>query len=477
MALRGRFPVALIPQRLMGVFAWEFAKTEAIAASGNKRLQRLVTALPDRDDADSANDIYAGSFEFAGIRMDGSPDSIFERAKSAPAFLKILREFGWLKRFSRNPKHLHACFVARMLTAWRGVSPNCGSFKDELARLELFTHHLPHIANPLDTAGQLPFVLAILLQVKNLKQARTPGADETIIKALAMAHAALVLDDMEGLGAEASLLLETHLPSRILADGGHVTGDQSKLLEIARAIASLEQAQRFRFGPQTRTSIDRLMQFLKMLQSGDGKFAFIADSAENKHAALCFSGEQHLSFAPQSGFARLTQGKSFLIIDRKLSADFSIHGRHLMLFSGFQTGADEVTQHQFRLQVADTGSFFDAPGSPNSRRIFMAASGHDIRIEDQLSESTSAQWLKISLSEVIKATVTRGAATAMLLMPDRTVWQITVRGAKFVVEPEGHDLFLKVGAGPPTTVNWSIKKLAKPATTGKTRDNMPDLPF
>lgn len=477
MALRGRFPVATTPQWLAGAFAWGFPGTGAAGHFNGKRLQSLGAAAPETGDIETANDIYSGSFELADSKIQASPDSIFEKAKAAPAFQKELQEFEWLKHFCVNPKHLHACFVGRALTAWCEISPSKGSVGSELARLALLTRLLPEIAKPLDANGQQPFVTALLLQVKNLKRTRIRTSDETITKALALAHAALVLDDANGLGAEASLLLETQLPLRILPDGGHVTGDQSKLLEIACAISTLEQSHGFRCGPQTRSSVDRLMQFLKMLKRGDNTFAFIPGTRDVSRLLQTFSGDQHLGLAPHSGFARLAQGKSVLIVDKALNADFSIHGRHLMVFSEFQSAAVVTARYHINLQTIAAGSFFEALGSRNSRRIFMAASGHDIRFEDQLPENTEARWLKISISETIKTTVTRDAATAMLVMPDHTVWQIMVRGARFIVEPEGHELYLKADAGPAATINWSIKKLAKPPATTKTRDNMPDLPF
>lgn len=129
-------------------------------------------------------------------------------------------------------------------------------------------------------------------------------------------------------------------------------------------------------------------------------------------------------------------------------------------------------------------SYAARTGLVHRRDLFLAANGHDLRGEDHLAreEGQGGDWpdlgfsIRFHLAPGIRTTLDRPGNAVTLVLPDRTVWQFSVRGG----EPHLEDsIFLATGGAPeacrqivvrgrvgrPDRINWAFKKLA--ATTAK----------
>lgn len=127
-------------------------------------------------------------------------------------------------------------------------------------------------------------------------------------------------------------------------------------------------------------------------------------------------------------------------------------------------------------------TFVARTGLIHRRDLFLAANGHDLRGEDQLAreEGQGGDWpdlgfsIRFHLAPGSRATLDRPGNAVTLVLPDRAVWQFSVRGG----EPHLEDsIFLATGGAPetckqivirgrvgrPDRINWAFKKLAVPA--------------
>jgi len=140
---------------------------------------------------------------------------------------------------------------------------------------------------------------------------------------------------------------------------------------------------------------------------------------------------------------------------------------------------------------SDLGSMIDAghnayeraAGFVHQRRIFLSATGDDLRGEDSFpcvrssaGAAETAFAIRFHLHPAVKATLAMDGASVVLLLPNRSGWKLSARGAAIRLE---ESICLWGRAGPRKTtqillagtvggpVNWAFKRIRKnPAAAG-----------
>ncbi len=153
----------------------------------------------------------------------------------------------------------------------------------------------------------------------------------------------------------------------------------------------------------------------------------------------------------------------------------------------------------------DSGTVFDGRhdgylrthGLVHERRLWLASDGHDLRGEDRFtgpqntaekSEDTSFA-IRFHLHPAVKATISQDGSSVMLLLPDRSGWRFTAKGARLALDESVYlvdrptpqrslQIVLSGFAARGHMINWAFKKITrrrKPAAPRETTQQLPLL--
>ena len=193
-----------------------------------------------------------------------------------------------------------------------------------------------------------------------------------------LVYAGLGLLDGEralGLGLE---LLHRQLAEEILPDGGHVARNPALHLQVLRELIAIRAALRaaqMEVPHELVTAIERMVPALKLFRHGDGGLALFngghEGSALEMEAALTLAEARGrvLRRLPQTGYERVTAGRSLLLVDvgapplrpfdatahaGLLGFEFSV-GRERLIVN---CGAGPADDPDWRMALASTAAFF-----------------------------------------------------------------------------------------------------------------------
>jgi uncharacterized heparinase superfamily protein len=156
------------------------------------------------------------------------------------------------------------------------------------------------------------------------------------------------------------------------------------------------------------------------------------------------------------------------------------------------------------LRSSDAGTAFDgrhdgfarAFGLIHERRLWLASDGEDLRGEDKFAgvdgfddktEDTSFA-IRFHLHPSVKATISQDGSSIMLLLPDRSGWRFTTKGARLALDESIYlvdrpapqrslQIVLSGFAARDQVVNWAFKKITGRRKPSKPRQNAPELPL
>lgn len=280
------------------------------------------------------------------------------------------------------------------------------------------------------------------------------------------------------------------------------------------------------------SAIERMAPALRSLRHGDGGLALFNGTKEELanlvELVLTQAGRSGRapSALPNGGFQRLQAGKTVLIadcgppapprLDRSahagtLSFELSVGRDRMIVNCGAAPGASEGWQDAVRataahstLAIADTSSselkpgglgrrptkvgaqrqesagahWLDAHhdgylvpfGAVHHRRLYLAASGEDIRGEDQIEAATPQPFVvRFHLHPGVDASLQQDGGGVLLRLPSGSGWRLIAEGAKLGLEesvylggPEprrSEQVVLTAYADGPQLVKWGISKL------------------
>lgn len=235
--------------------------------------------------------------------------------------------------------------------------------------------------------------------------------------------------------------------------------------------------------------------------------------------------------APQSGFQRLQAGRTLVLADAgrppaagydrhahagTLSFEMSIGRERLIVNCGAHPGDDawreaqRTTAAHSTMLVGDTNSselsrdgplgrrpdmvtcrrdesdgniWLDAShdgyqptfGAVHHRRLYLAASGDDLRGEDRLEGSRPCGFtLRFHLHPGVQANLAQSGNAVLLRLPKGDGWRLTARGAALALEPSvylgvqgetrrSQQIVLQGNHEPAeTTIKWALQRETKP---------------
>lgn len=170
------------------------------------------------------------------------------------------------------------------------------------------------------------FLDSVVRQVRHLSRA-LPGLHSGLpllyaIKGLA--YGGLTLEGRENYLEHALHMLDEQIDKQILSDGGHISRNPQKLLEVVRILIDIRAALRQGGYPsiaKIQHGLDRAVPALRFFRHGDGGFALfngtqtnMADTIKNT-VMQAGSKARTLNSLPHSGYERIAMGRTLLLAD------------------------------------------------------------------------------------------------------------------------------------------------------------------
>lgn len=437
----------------------------------------------------------------------------------------------WIARHSNHPRE----------ASFAGV---------RAARLGNIAKAAPFLLQGSGQTFREPFLRQMARQAASLAKDHAGPAGRLPI-AMALVHAVTVFDGLAAIRAHAWERLEHELGRDILPDGGHASRDPAALARLLLELLPLRSALsegRQPIPKKFNAAIERMLPMARFFCHGDEGLAIFQGAASpmiREMRALLEADQTRgrpLTLAPHAGYCRLAQGQALVIADAgadklcsgPLAFEFSDGAHRIVVNCGLPPGgapdwshaACGVSAHStadFERDCAAAGIARFLPwlkpaphpaertashqASPlgalfrgrnhmadvdHARDLFLAASGGDLRGEDRLASQPGAApltfALRFHLHPAVKATVSKDGASITLMLPNKSGWRFSSRGAAMTLEdsvylagqPEprrSHQIVLRGIADPAAKVNWAFKRLEKRASKGAEDKPAPELPF
>ncbi|HWG07105.1 MAG TPA: heparinase II/III family protein [Beijerinckiaceae bacterium] len=375
--------------------------------------ERLLIAPQDIRTADPtvADDIYAGYFAFAGKVIDAHGRSPCEIEGAAVGWQAALSSFGWLRHLRAAGTALARANARVLVDDWmslKGRPSQDVAWQVDVAarRLLSWLSQSPLILEGADRAFYRRFMKSLGRHAAFLTAALGDGlAGETqLIAVVALAELGLCAEGMAKLQRRATRLLADELSRQILPDGGHISRNPQKLLDLLLDLLPLRQAFAARAvaPPQILlNAIDRMLPMLRLFRHGDGSLALFngmgVTAPDTLATILAYDDSRAVALAnaPYTGYQRGAAGASVFVIDSgtppapafsteahagTLSFEFSIENQRIIVNCGAcgqprtaMRRAGRVTAAHSTLVVSDVSS---------SR--FAAKEGIERWLEDQI---------------------------------------------------------------------------------------------
>lgn len=314
-------------------------------------------------------------------------------------------------------------------------------------------------------------------------------------------------------------LLDLEIKRQILSDGGHISRSPSQLLEATKIlldIKSLFSQTDYACPDSVQHAIDRAIPTLKFFRHGDNRLALFNGGQIEKLDTLNLVFKRANNRAkickqlPDIGFARISQGKTLLIMDTgtpppspidktahvaPLSIELS-HGKDRIFTNcgthpldpqwqdmlrstaahntlvlddrnaceikesghlGRRTGLKEVSyenmQGSILLQAAHDG-YRALNGFLHKRRVFITEDGLDIRGEEIIIRDIDTgvvckgATVRFHLHPRVNVSILKGGVEALLKLPSGMGWRFSVKGCRMELEDS---LYMAEGITPRKT--------------------------
>jgi uncharacterized heparinase superfamily protein len=380
------------------------------------------------------------------------------------AWQTALQNLGWLQHFVASNRNLHAHYAMRLLGHWAKADKakrDAATTAKILLSLAIDGHFLAQQCEP---PLQTEFLDIVVKQTKRLARKSPRDPQSAIMKAVALLHVTTVFRGFETIRKMAHELLVANIDKLILSDGGHISRDPFELVKLLALLLPLKAAMksdRQSLPNPVTNAIERMLPMLSMLSHGDGGLAAFHGNRPETTLLRAIQVQDEirakpLSLAPHSGYARVSQISSCLLADtqQRFEIEFSDGSQRLfrngVIMKGHGGGA--------QLRRAAQGTVLQmSRGDHHHRTCFLSGDGTDLRVEDIHPPKTE---IIFEIHPDVKLTPLREGGGFILVTPDRTMWQFSLRGAKLVIEQNG--VVIKISNSDCPPINWALKKKAKP---------------
>jgi hypothetical protein len=411
--------------------------------------------------ADLASEMYAGRFIFGGKKISASPSEVFS---------KVNTNLDWLPHFNASNRGLHDQYAMRLLHYWSKSKPSKPDIATQTQILFALTTDGQMIARRCEASVQESFFEITAHALKTLIQLRARTAEQNTTKAIALL---CCLNSFQGLGhlrEMANELIERNLAHVLLPDGGHISHDITKLIQILERAVPLAQTGSTIMPSLLTRAIENGLGILKLLQCPDGGLTDLVNDVEGFDLLRRLLNVQNIEIpklnkAPQSGFARIEHDKAVLIAatSAQLGLDFSDSKQRLIKTEFAQAGQMQPAN----MQSAAQGTVLIMESSDQTRTCFLSADGQDLRVEDH---SPNGEII-IQVAAGIKLSSLLEGQAVMFVLPNQTVWHLKQRGGILDIRQSNSQSEIIIHSKQPGPINWSLKKQARSVKTPRKKQS------
>lgn len=509
----------------------------AFRSAGAARVSVFPTD-PWPGDPHLADHLFQGRYRFAGEDVHAGAQSPFDLPPPSDAWLEELNGFSWLRHFHAAGGPAAIRHARALVGAWvdRYGRFDGHAWAPELLarRLMAWLGHARFLLAKTDPAWQDGFLRSINVQARHLERcahlANTAEARLTV--AIGLCFVGLALGANERRRGRAEAWLKREIEIQILGDGGHVARNPSRHMAVLRdlvALRGLGEAAAMPVPAAVPAAIERMAPMLRFFRHGDGKLAVFHGGEEESAAAIDLTlgraeapGRAPAS-APESRFERLSARRSLLLFDGGFPADdglagllafeFSSAGERLVVNCGTSRHARPAwrralaaTAAHSTLTLADTnaidveppGAVFALPrverqetdgsiwldashegyrrrfGAIHRRRLYLDASGDDVRGEDSLLATGARAGqgaplaVRFHLHPDVSVSLAQSGTAALLKTARGQGWRFIAQGGRIDIEDSVYfgergerraSRQIAVNAtfsGPDTRVKWAL---------------------
>lgn len=398
-------------ESLLGALSLVGSLALRVFPAASRTPERLLVAPQDLRTSDPtvAAEFYAGIFSFAGRMVETRGNSPFGVSPPSLRWDEELCGFGWLRHLraaNTDIARAHARSLVDDFLEHDGDRLGAGALPRVAARrLISFLSQAPLLLEGADRTFYLRFMRTIGRSLGQLRVAAGPdvAADDRMLIAIAQSFANLCVSPPPRAQSRADAQLAALLNQHVLQDGGHISRNPRRLLELLTDLLPLRQTYTARgLEPPLAliTAIDRMMPMLRLFRHEDGaiaQFNGMGASAADLLATVLAYDDAHarpMTHAPWSGYERIVADRALLIVDVGappprafsteahagcLSFEFSVAGALIVVNCGAspvdhgptRLAARSTAAHS-TLTVADTSSCRFAGSPPGDRLARMA---------------------------------------------------------------------------------------------------------
>jgi uncharacterized heparinase superfamily protein len=485
----------------------------SLSGGGSTSFTGLAPALPVLTEANAAiaQQLYRGIYSFAGHTIECQPTQIFAAAPPSASWSNHLHGFAWLAHLEAPGLVLYRAFARSLVHSW-AANRRHTSFEASCRRLMSLSRHGGFLLSGASAHFESRFLHLVTREACQLAKLRPRSQAERLRQSIAVLTAALAFRGGGSLRNDALARTASLVASSILPDGGPIDRSPKTLLNLLIDLVPLRAAmvvQRIAIPYGLNAALERAMPMLRMLSHGDDGLA-VFHGVEHTSAAIVRAilkldavHGSTLSHAAHSGYCRMNQGQSAVIVDcgapaicdSALAFEFSdgpqrivgscgvpvnaspawraaaqtsaahstlqLEGagpRSVKPFFSRKTAREQATLVTAELVASPQGTLIKARNTANAasmgyihhRQFFLASGGHDLRGEDRVERHGQnhrpADFLiRFHLHPSVKASANRMGAAIILLLPNKDAWQFSSRGGTMMLE---ESIYLAGGAGP-----------------------------
>ena len=319
---------------------------------------RVIPPDPWPGDAQRGRGMVAGVFRFAGQTI--KKDHLSWEPEGAPSeWIAELNGFEWLRDLRSVGGEKARRMAREMVSLWLAQYPkfNEATWRADItgARLTSWISFHDFFCASADDAFRKSYFSSLIAQARHLSRA-LPG-DLTglpLMRALrGLAYTGLALEGGEARMERAFKLILQQIGEQILPDGAHISRSPQATFEFLRCLVDLRAALIFakeEMPEELQHAIDRMTPAVKFFRHGDGALAQFNGGQEG-NAHLCETTLMHsgargraMKSMPHTGYERITQGRSSVIMDTGLPlvSEYSDRAHAGLLSFEYSFGRDRV---------------------------------------------------------------------------------------------------------------------------------------
>lgn len=447
-------------------------------------------------DASQGRQILKGVYSFGGQTLEFPDKPSWEPFGASDAWLSGLHGFDWLRDLRAIGGDAARQKARDLVSDWMNNYRRWDSiaWRADITGRRLASWIVCHdfFCASADPMFQERVCESLSRQARHLSRA-LPGKFfglELVLAIRGLIYSGLCLTEGHERVEQGLKLLASALNQQILADGGHVARSPAVHLQCLQALLDLRAAfvaADLGVPAEVQHVVDRMIPVLRLFRHGDGGLALFNGTQDTDLGAYetylsqaGLRGGKALKTAPYSGFERITQGRTVVIMDTggmppqkysrqahagTLSFEMSVGRERLVVNCGAHPGSPKWTEalrstaahstvtidHANSAVFRDDGTIGRQPeviserhamegtaclveashngyvpshSLTHKRRLFLADAGQDLRGEDRLiGRGATPYAVRFHLHPGVRASLVQQDKEVLMQLPGGTGWR------------------------------------------------------